>query len=225
MFVTLYSMPSFIHPNRLHLRYSCCCTVDHLFVPWHGFLFNIPFLSQQLILTDTIYQRIMGNRVKRVPVRRYIMPILHLKSPWRFLRVRYIIILLGILLVFPFRPYWFVVPTFIFSNHPSDWQRGWFDRLTRAFVEARYALSSNELVLEYGDYFAVWDSSSWGCCWPHKQTTFFFALISSLPVSTVSLESNLGFCGMDIAYPRCDGAYRTIGEPVPICFMQSLRPV
>jgi len=55
MFVTLYAMPPVIHPHRLHLPYSCCCIVDHLFVPERGFLFNIPFLSQQLIVTGTIY--------------------------------------------------------------------------------------------------------------------------------------------------------------------------
>jgi len=139
------------------------------------------------------------------------MPISHLESPWKFLRVRYIIILL----VFPFRLYWFVVLTFIFSNHPSDWQRGWFGRLIRAFVEVRYALASNELVIKWG-----WGSLrclrfvELGLLLTTQTNPLFFALISSLPVSTVLLESNLGLCDMDIAVPRCDSAYRTIGEPV-----------
>ena len=140
-------------------------------------LLNITFRCQQFIVTGAIYHPILGNGVKTVPVCPYIMPILHLKSPWRFLRVRYITILLGILVTFPFPLHWFVVQTSTSSNHPSDWQRGWFRRLTLAFVEARYALSSNELVINQNrDHFAVWDSSSWGCCWPHTQTTFFLRL-------------------------------------------------
>jgi len=83
-------------------------------------LLNITFRCQQFIVTGAIYQPILGNGVKTVPVCPYIMPILHLKSPWRFLRVRYIIILLGILVTFPFPLHWFVVQTSTSSNHPSD---------------------------------------------------------------------------------------------------------
>jgi hypothetical protein len=45
---------------------------------------NFPYLIQQLIVIGAIYQPIMRNRVKKVPVCRYIVPISHLKCPWRF---------------------------------------------------------------------------------------------------------------------------------------------
>ena len=51
----------------------------------------------------------------------------HLKYPWGFFRVHYIVILL----VFPFSPYLYMIPVLMFLDQLSDRQCGWFDCLTR----------------------------------------------------------------------------------------------
>jgi len=99
---------------------SCRCTIGRLSLSSHWALF-LPFVAQvyfaqytfPLPKTDRVRRCLSThhwhNRVMRVSVCRYNISISHLQYPWGFSRVSYI----TILLIFPFRPYQFVVFHFL----------------------------------------------------------------------------------------------------------------